>query len=74
MLDQLLVIAGVTILVMISPGPDMLVVYAVPTGQTELNAADLRSSMQQAIRTKLNPLFKVHDVIITKEAPNYRTA
>lgn len=26
MLDQLLVIAGVTILVMISPGPDMLVV------------------------------------------------
>jgi acetyl-CoA synthetase len=53
-------------------GPDMLVVYAVPTGQTELNAADLLSSMQQAIRTKLNPLFKVHDVIVTAALP--RTA
>jgi acetyl-CoA synthetase len=53
-------------------GPNMLVVYAVPTGQTELNAADLLSSMQQAIRTKLNPLFKVHDVVITGALP--RTA
>jgi len=53
-------------------GPNMLVVYAVPTDQTELNAADLLSSMQQAIRTKLNPLFKVHDVVITQALP--RTA
>lgn len=53
-------------------GPNMLVVYAVPTGDSELNATDLLSTMQQAIRTKLNPLFKVHDVIITKALP--RTA
>ncbi|MFV1963989.1 MAG: AMP-binding protein [Pirellulaceae bacterium] len=53
-------------------GPSMLVVYAVPTGETALNAADLRSAMQQAIRTVLNPLFKVHDVVITPALP--RTA
>ena len=50
----------------------MLVVYVVPTGESELNAADLLSAMQQAIRTKLNPLFKVHDVVITQALP--RTA
>ncbi len=53
-------------------GPNMLVVYAVPTGDSELNATELLSTMQQAIRTKLNPLFKVHDVIITQALP--RTA
>jgi len=53
-------------------GPNMLVVYAVPTGRLELNAADLLSSMQRAIRTKLNPLFKVHEVVITESLP--RTA
>ena len=50
----------------------MLVVYAVATGEVELEAADLLSAMQQAIRTKLNPLFKVHDVVITQALP--RTA
>jgi acetyl-CoA synthetase len=53
-------------------GPNLLVVYAVPAGGQELNAEDLRSSMQQAIRTKLNPLFKIHDVVITQALP--RTA
>ena len=53
-------------------GPSRLVLYAVPSGETELNATDLRSAMQQAIRTKLNPLFKVHDVVITPALP--RTA
>ena len=39
-----------TAAVAVSPpggGPSMLVVYAVPTGETELSAADLRSAMQQ---------------------------
>lgn len=53
-------------------GPSMLVVYAVPTGERELNAADLRTAMQQAIRTKLNPLFKLHEVVLTPVLP--RTA
>ena len=53
-------------------GPSLLVVYAVPSGETELSAADLRSAMQQAIRVELNPLFRIHDVVITKALP--RTA
>ena len=66
---------GETAAVAVSPpggGPGMLVVYAVPTGETEFSAADLRSAMQQAIRAQLNPLFKVHDVVITEALP--RTA
>jgi len=50
----------------------MLVVYAVAAGETELNATDLRSAMQKAIRAELNPLFQVHDVVITEALP--RTA
>ena len=64
-----------TAAVAVSPpggGPSMLVVYAVPAGETELNAADLRSAMQQAIRAELNPLFQVHDVVLTEALP--RTA
>ena len=70
-------VAGVreTAAIAVSPpdgGPSMLVLYAVPTGETELNTADLRAAVQEAIRTKLNPLFKVHDVVITPALP--RTA
>lgn len=53
-------------------GPSMLVVYAVPSGETELNAAELRPAMQQAIRIRLNPLFKLHDVVVVPALP--RTA
>jgi acetyl-CoA synthetase len=53
-------------------GPGMLVVYAVPAGEMQWSAADLRFAMQQAIAAKLNPLFKVHDVVITEALP--RTA
>ncbi|MHC4402234.1 MAG: AMP-binding protein [Planctomycetota bacterium] len=53
-------------------GPNMLVLYAVLTGETEPSAADLLSAARQAIRTKLNPLFKVHDVVVTQALP--RTA
>jgi acetyl-CoA synthetase len=64
-----------TAAVAVSPpggGPSMLVVYAVPASETELSPAALRSAMQQAVRAKLNPLFKVHDVVITEALP--RTA
>ena len=53
-------------------GPSMLVLYAVLRGETEVKAAELCGSMQAAIRTKLNPLFKVHDVVLTPALP--RTA
>jgi acetyl-CoA synthetase len=70
-------VAGVreTAAVAVSPpggGPSMLVVYAVPAAEVELDPVDLRSAMQQALRTKLNPLFQVHDVVITEALP--RTA
>jgi acetyl-CoA synthetase len=64
-----------TAAVAVSPpagGPSILVVYAVPTGEKEWNAADLRCVMQQAIATRLNPLFRVHDVVIAQALP--RTA
>jgi acetyl-CoA synthetase len=53
-------------------GPSMLVIYAVLTEEAELSAADLRPAMQQAISAGLNPLFRVHDVVVTEALP--RTA
>jgi len=53
-------------------GPSLLVVFAVPAGKTAWSATDLRFAMQQAISARLNPLFKVHDVIVTEALP--RTA
>jgi acetyl-CoA synthetase len=66
---------GETAAIAVSPpggGPSMLVVYAVPAGETELTPGDLRRAMQQAIRAKLNPLFQVHEVVIAEALP--RTA
>ena len=37
-----------------------------------MNAASLKTQMQDAIRKKLNPLFKIHDVVIVDGLP--RTA
>jgi acetyl-CoA synthetase len=53
-------------------GPSMLVVYIVPAGEMQWSADDLRFAMQQAIAARLNPLFKIHDVVITDSLP--RTA
>lgn len=51
-------------------GPDRLIVFAVPVGAPV--ASTLRAEMQQRIRTTLNPLFKVHEVVLIEELP--RTA
>lgn len=52
-------------------GPDRLVVFAVPTdGNPDVGA--LRSVMQERISTRLNPLFKVHEVVLIDALP--RTA
>jgi len=51
-------------------GPDRLVVFVVPIGVPDVNT--LRAEMQQRIRARLNPLFKVHEVVLIDELP--RTA
>jgi acetyl-CoA synthetase len=43
------------------------VIYAVAT--QKLDKIQLMKDMQKQINTHLNPLFKIHDVIITKELP-----
>jgi acetyl-CoA synthetase len=52
-------------------GPSLLVIFAVSAPGTG-SGADLRSSMQQAIREKLNPLFQIHEVRMVDALP--RTA
>lgn len=52
-------------------GPDRLIVFAVPAGEL-LDVEAMRSVMQQSIRRRLNPLFKVHEVVLINELP--RTA
>ncbi|WP_437193806.1 AMP-binding protein [Planctomicrobium sp. SH527] len=60
------------IAVSISDGPSQLVIYAVKTPQCDKVDSDLIKSMQTSIRTDLNPLFKIHDVIFVDALP--RTA
>jgi len=51
-------------------GPDRLIVFAVPVGSPDVHT--LRTKMQQGISATLNPLFKVHEVVLIDELP--RTA
>lgn len=51
-------------------GPERLVVFAVPVGTPNVHA--LRSEMQERIRSRLNPLFKVYEVVLIDTLP--RTA
>ena len=53
-------------------GPERLVVFVVVSPEVTLDMDDLRVQMQDAIRTGLNPLFKVHEVIEIPALP--RTA
>jgi len=53
-------------------GPSRLVVYAVPTPEADHETGPLRRTLQRAIAKSLNPLFKIHDVIIIDQLP--RTA
>jgi acetyl-CoA synthetase len=53
-------------------GPSRLVIYAVLLPGTCVTEKDLKPSLQTAIRRNLNPLFKIHNVIIVDELP--RTA
>jgi acetyl-CoA synthetase len=51
-------------------GPSLLVIYAV--AEAGAAADTLRKEMQRAISSRLNPLFKIHDVVIVDALP--RTA
>lgn len=55
----------------IGGGPERLVVFVVSTGE-QLDIGLLRTEMQRLLRTRLNPLFKVHDVVLIDGLP--RTA
>lgn len=70
-------VAGVqeTAAIAISPpegGPRRLVIYAVSAGEADVTPAELKVRMQDAIRKRLNPLFRIHAVMIVDVLP--RTA
>lgn len=53
-------------------GPDRLVVFAVPQPGVELDADVIRREMQDEIRSRLNPLFKISELVVVDALP--RTA
>ena len=52
-------------------GPSQLVIYAVLLTGSRIRGS-LTTSLQSAIREHLNPLFRIHDVIVVDALP--RTA
>jgi acetyl-CoA synthetase len=55
-----------------SDGPSQLVIYAVPSDPVGANKEHLAAAMQAAIKRDLNPLFKIHDLVLVPALP--RTA
>jgi acetyl-CoA synthetase len=53
-------------------GPSLLVIYAVRSGETDLDQQTLHSAMQATLKAQLNPLFKIHDLVTVRALP--RTA
>jgi acetyl-CoA synthetase len=53
-------------------GPSRLVIYAVLVPGEDLNTVGLKEEMQKRIKEDLNPLFKIHDVVLVSALP--RTA
>ena len=51
-------------------GPSLLVLYIVPDGYVDKEL--IQYELQKLIKAKLNPLFKIHDVVIVEKLP--RTA
>ena len=44
-------------------GPERLIVFVVTSSETAVDMDDLRDEMQSRLRARLNPLFRVHEVI-----------
>jgi acetyl-CoA synthetase len=55
-------------------GPSRLVVYAVPAAGVEPDVDRWRGEMQQALRSTLNPLFRVERVVAIDELPRTASA
>ncbi len=55
-------------------GPSRLVVFAVPQPGFAHDVAAWELAMQAAIRTELNPLFKIHDVVVVETLPRTASA
>ncbi len=53
-------------------GPSQLLIYAVCSASQTLGKAELLSALQQALKRDLNPLFKIHDLLLVEALP--RTA
>jgi acetyl-CoA synthetase len=53
-------------------GPSRLVIYAVTAPASHVEEETLKTDLQSEIRQHLNPLFKIHDVVIVDSLP--RTA
>jgi len=53
-------------------GPSQLIIYTVVNDSAPSNEQELKTIMQAAIKAHLNPLFKIHDVLIIDVLP--RTA
>jgi acetyl-CoA synthetase len=53
-------------------GPSRLVIYAVLEADTEISTEELHARFRQVIREHLNPLFRIHDVVLVDALP--RTA
>lgn len=52
-----------------SQGPSSLVIFAVCTEGHKSNREELMHTMQQRIRRELNPLFKIHDLVVVDTLP-----
>jgi acetyl-CoA synthetase len=55
-------------------GPGRLVVFAVPVPGHHVDVESWRSAMQERIGTRLNPLFKVHQVVAIDALPRTASA
>ena len=53
-------------------GPSRLVIYAVPLPGARVEKEELKAALQAAIRERLSPLFRVHDIVVVDSLP--RTA
>ena len=54
-------------------GPSRLVIYAVCASRSETVRAELAAAMQNRIRADLNPLFKIHDLVLVEQLPRTAT-
>jgi len=66
------IVESAAIAVASSDGPSQLVIYAVPAKSQSADRQQVLTAMQTAIKRNLNPLFKIHDLVLIEALP--RTA